>query len=313
MAFTALVRDVFGSDATHGPYAVATSDEVRGSITFSLRQSVWQERVLPCKGVYVVLFDLRKCKGGWRAMCGRFFQPADEKCLSKTQSKGNPEMISNSIEELLSEAKRRGVDTSKPAALAALSQGDMDEAVALSTMVGNVLGSEAAGASALLSSSNLPRDGVVNNREALEQLGFVFGDEVDEVLISVQLPEGWRKECDSKEDPRHNKLVDVRGRKRAHVFIKTASYDYTGYVQWSSRFGVNVIVEDGRDKYSLKDNEEAPFVGVVMDGDTEIHRTEAKVVTRRDYKAGEQLHRQAHEWLMAKYPNADKPFAHWDD
>lgn len=201
------------------------------------------------------------------------------------------------------------INSGNPAVLSAYARGDVHDALAMSKPNGIVAG-EAAAAASMLASNNLPKSGLVEYREALEQLGFVFGVDIDEVLIAVTLPEGWRKECDDNFDRRHNKLVDSQGRKRAHVFIKTTYYDYTGYVSWNSRFSVAVIVEDGRDKYDLKENEEVPFVGVVMDGGTEIHRTEAKVTTDSD---SEELRREASEWLMAKYPNADMPFAHWDD
>ncbi|MBM3231627.1 hypothetical protein FJZ28_04885 [Candidatus Peregrinibacteria bacterium] len=227
-------------------------------------------------------------------------------------------------DKLLEEARRLGINTSNPAVLATFVSGDIDAAVTMSKP-GGIRAGEAAGASAMLASNNLPKKGLVEYRETLEQIGFVFGDEIDKVLISVQLPEGWRKErewffapwssCQAASfvEWEHSKLVDGKGRKRAHVFLKVTSYDYTGYVNWHSRFNVNVIFADGRDGYALDNDEEALLVGVVMDGSTEIHRTEPQTATRRNYKVEEHLRNDAYEWLVAKYPDAEKPFAHWDD
>ncbi len=64
--------------AKHGPYAVATSEGVKGSITFSLGEGIWKEKSLPERGYVVLLNDLRKKRAGWRAEQARFLRPADE-------------------------------------------------------------------------------------------------------------------------------------------------------------------------------------------------------------------------------------------
>lgn len=63
------------------PYAVATADELDGSVTFSLQKNhgVWDENNLPLPGQKVILNDIRHHKGkGWRAFKARFFRPEDE-------------------------------------------------------------------------------------------------------------------------------------------------------------------------------------------------------------------------------------------
>ena len=63
----------------HGPYAVATAPQLKGSITFSLSEEVWQEKCTPEVGIAVMLGDLRQKTAGWRAMEARFFRPEDAK------------------------------------------------------------------------------------------------------------------------------------------------------------------------------------------------------------------------------------------
>jgi len=281
---TAVVQKIV-VEGPHGPYVVATSDDT-----------------------VVVLSDLRKKRAGWRAMSGRFFRPSDQ-----ASSKGEPEMRKATLtEQKIAEAERLGIDLSRPAILTAFANGDIEDAIAMSKPGGIVAG-EAAGAAAMRANKRLPKSGLLEHREALEQIGFVFGDEVDEVLVAATLPEGWGLVGNNPHDARHMALYDEQGRQRGHVFIKTTYYDYTGYMSWNSRYSVNVIVEDGRDKYDLVDDEEAPLVGVVMDGSTEIHRTEPQTATQRDYNASKQLSEKARQWLLEKYPQTDKPFAHWDD
>ena len=79
---TAIVQAIV-LNGKHGPYAVATSEKVDGSITFSLSRSVWQERGVPEQGVYVRLSRLRKKRDGWRAHHGRFLRPSDEQPAMK--------------------------------------------------------------------------------------------------------------------------------------------------------------------------------------------------------------------------------------
>lgn len=61
----------------HGAYAVATCKGV-GSITFSLDPPVWQEKDRPEPGMYVMLYELRRKRAGWRAQHGRFVKPSDK-------------------------------------------------------------------------------------------------------------------------------------------------------------------------------------------------------------------------------------------
>lgn len=76
----AVVQDV--CNGKHGRYAVATSEAIKGSITFSL-DSAWKESELPESGTFIVLNGLRKKKAGWRATSARFLNLSDEKEVKK--------------------------------------------------------------------------------------------------------------------------------------------------------------------------------------------------------------------------------------
>ncbi len=67
----------------HGAYAVATVEEVEGSITFSLEPTVWLEKQYPEEGEFVLLADIRKKRAGWRAKKGRFWRLSDEQSKQK--------------------------------------------------------------------------------------------------------------------------------------------------------------------------------------------------------------------------------------
>ena len=73
----AVVQDVI-SDGTHGPYVIATSEYVIGSITFSLKSDVWGENREPEQGNLVVLSDLDKKTSGGRARQPWYYTLATE-------------------------------------------------------------------------------------------------------------------------------------------------------------------------------------------------------------------------------------------
>lgn len=83
-AVCAVVQKIV-KDGKHGPYVVATSESVSGSITFALATGVWLEDYPPEEGEQVCLSSLRKKRAGWKAMTARsvrlsdgFKQPANE-------------------------------------------------------------------------------------------------------------------------------------------------------------------------------------------------------------------------------------------
>lgn len=110
----ALVQKVV-PEGKHGPFAVATSEGLEGSVTFSLEPTIWQEQEWPEEGMYVLLGKLRQKRAGWRAKTGRFFKPSDE----QTERSKQMETIVYEINE--NPATGRGLDTSLVAKMEAAS------------------------------------------------------------------------------------------------------------------------------------------------------------------------------------------------
>lgn len=82
-------------EGKHGPFAVATSDQLEGSVTFSLEPTVWEEKDWPEEGMVVLLGKLRQKRAGWRAKMGRFWKPSDEQTQQTERSKAMKEMNLN--------------------------------------------------------------------------------------------------------------------------------------------------------------------------------------------------------------------------
>ncbi|MFA5187732.1 MAG: Ig-like domain-containing protein [Patescibacteria group bacterium] len=80
-AINAIVQRVF-EEGEHGPYALAlpkNPDDLKGSVTFSLKKPVWDDKEdWPERGTCVVLSKFQRKPAGWRAKKARLFKPSDE-------------------------------------------------------------------------------------------------------------------------------------------------------------------------------------------------------------------------------------------
>lgn len=76
-AIKAVVQKIV-PEGKHGPFFVATSDNVGGSVTCSLEPTVWSGDEWPEEGEVVYLSRLRQKRAGWRAKAGRFWKLSDE-------------------------------------------------------------------------------------------------------------------------------------------------------------------------------------------------------------------------------------------
>jgi hypothetical protein len=105
------------------------------------------------------------------------------------------------------------------AALGALAAGDIENFYVAGTP-GGIEAQEKAGQVAFETSETLPKD---CPKEALEKLGFVFGEEADDIFVKVKFPDGWKKRATGHS--MWTDLLDETGKKRGSIFYKAAFYD----------------------------------------------------------------------------------------
>lgn len=120
-----------------------------------------------------------------------------------------------------------------PAAVQAAANGDLKNLIAATTS-GGIEAQEAAGQKSFVASQTLPKD---CPREDLETLGFVFGEDADDIFINVLFPEGW--EIKATDHDMHNNLIDERGRRRGEIFYKAAFYDRSAHMRLIHRYSVD--------------------------------------------------------------------------
>lgn len=144
----------------------------------------------------------------------------------------------------------------------------------------------------------LPIQGTTKERPQWEAMGFIFGDNADDIFVNVKFPEGWKKR--PTDHSMWTDLVDDKGRKRAGIFYKAAFYDRSSHVHLTRRFEIN----------PYKESREGFNCVVVTDGDKEVHN--AGEWADRDYKASDALREAAKSWLKENYPDWESASAYWD-
>ncbi|MCG7932330.1 MAG: hypothetical protein N0E44_20105 [Candidatus Thiodiazotropha lotti] len=185
-----------------------------------------------------------------------------------------------------------------PAALQAAVDGDFEN-LRVATTPGGIEAQEAQGQKDFATSQTLPKD---CPRVELEKLGFVFGDDADDLFVNVVFPEGWA--IRPTDHAMHSDLLDNKGRKRAAIFYKAAFYDRNADLSLTSRFSFGL-------DYGLEDAVQC----VIFDCGKEVRRTE-KVECERysgEYWAASKLLKEAAmEWLNNEYPEWQDALAYWD-
>lgn len=185
-----------------------------------------------------------------------------------------------------------------PAALSALTKGDIENFVTASTP-GGIEAQEAQGQRLLVASEQLPKEIRGATREQLTALGFEFGDDVDELFVACKLPAGWSKRASAHS--MHSDLIDDKGRVRAGIFYKAAFYDRRADMHLTARYKASNFVDGSAEGMYRVD---------VKDGETVIH--ELGEYNRRDFARGDALEAEALAWLTEKYPDWRNALAYWD-
>lgn len=196
-----------------------------------------------------------------------------------------------------------------PAALGALLKGDLGNFLTASTP-GGIEAQEAAGQKEFVGSETLPKKMLHGcDREKLESMGIVFGEDADDIFVNCQLPEGWKKV--PTEHSMWSELIDDKGRKRASIFYKAAFYDRIAHISLDTRFHATYMPEDDyKTDIPYEERQAGCWYGVVRDCGNVIYRTEP--LKNPMFEQQYELADAAQAWLEEKYPDWKDPLAYWD-
>lgn len=195
---------------------------------------------------------------------------------------------------------------------------DIENIMALATP-GGIEAQEARGQMQLVASQSLPIDGLewkfnrekydVTPKEYLTSLGFVFGEQQDDLFINVTLPEGWTME--PSDHSMWSYVTDADGRERISIFYKAAFYDRSAHFDLSLRFSRNEIYEDD-ERYK-----EGVIQWYVRDGDIVIYTSKEYPYDDKHndeyWKAKTSAEEDVAAWLSETYPDWASPMGHWED
>jgi len=114
-----------------------------------------------------------------------------------------------------------------PAALRAWLEGDIDNTMTPS----GIEAQEKQGQLSMVASAMFPINIKGKSIKELEKIGFVFGDPVDDLFQSCQLPQGWRIE--PTDHSMWSNIVDGDGAVRGMIFYKAAFYDRDAFATFN--------------------------------------------------------------------------------
>jgi hypothetical protein len=162
---------------------------------------------------------------------------------------------------------------------------------------------EAQGQHNFVGSDTLPTEMYANARVVLEAAGVKFGESVegDPLFCYAQLPPGWSKK--GTDHSMHSLLLDEKGRKRASIFYKAASYDRKASLSVCLRYSVNFDYN--------RQEKDGVAISHVMDCETIIHSTIPESTAGK--KSWEVTNQLAAQWLTEHFPNWKDAGAYWSD
>ena len=149
-------------------------------------------------------------------------------------------------------------------------------------------------------------------REQYKKMGIKVIDNHDDLFWNVQLPEGW--EIKPTEHHMWNVLIDDKGRQRARFFYKAAFYDRDAFINFSTRFNLEVThVADYNEDYDVW--RKSDIQGMIKDGEIIIQTTRS-VPAVEDYNDEDKIKKELWEELEAfmkdHYPDYKNINAYWD-
>jgi len=181
-----------------------------------------------------------------------------------------------------------------PAALRALVSGEIENFVAAATP-GGIEAQEKQGQTDFAGQQTLPKK---SPRLDLEALGFVFGEDADDIFVNVTFPVGW-----SKRPTAHSMwsdLLDDKGRERGNIFYKAAFYDRSAHMYLVTRFSY---------KTGYLPNEAVEIQVLDRANNEVVWCSESCESGNYDKRDG--LVEQARVWLQENHSDWQSPAAYW--
>lgn len=180
-----------------------------------------------------------------------------------------------------------------------------------------ILNQEKRGQNKLVNSDVLPHKFNHCTREDIENMGIIYLEEIDDLFSSVSLPDGWRKR--NTDHSMWSNLIDEKGRVRANIFYKAASYDRDAFISPKRRFSISTEPVGGWDserpyKYHsvVRDCEKVVFASPETSIEPDFNRNNPDIWREWLHEEKEKISDHSTRWLQENYPNWEDYKAYWD-
>jgi hypothetical protein len=199
-----------------------------------------------------------------------------------------------------------------PAALSALAKGDLENFL-VASQPGGIEAQEAQGQRDLVSSfDRLPARMSEKERELATKLGFVIGEPIDTVFVSVTAPEGWTLR--PTEHSMHSDILDANGVVRGGMFYKAAFYDRRATVSWNSRYTMQEKYGEGTITYSAIDTKTNEMVIEPVTLNEPPYPVDHNYTAYDEVRAANsKVYAKMVADLEARFPDYRDPAAYWND
>ena len=150
-------------------------------------------------------------------------------------------------------------------------------------------------------------------RQQYERMGIKIIDKFDDLLYSVELPEGW--EIRATDNSMWNYLIDNKGRTRASFFYKAAFYDRDAFINFCHRYHFSVLpFDEYKSKATYEERKFKPWKLHLMDSDVSIKVLIEFTPTTDDeyYKVDDTLAKIGRAYLDENYPGWEDINSYWD-
>lgn len=196
-----------------------------------------------------------------------------------------------------------------PAMLAAAAKNDIANLTVAATP-GGIERQEAQGQRDFVARETLPIKTNYCTREQLEKIGIKFGEQVDDLFVRVQLPQGWKIVPTAHSMWSH--LVDDKGRERAGIFYKAAFYDRDAHISLSQRFvpTQEYIHDTPPPKHEYKSPDRIQYVA--KDCGKVVFTAGELSYEDRNWDAQDALKKQVRQWLNQNFPQWEDPTVYWE-
>lgn len=193
-------------------------------------------------------------------------------------------------------------------AIAALNNNDIENFLVAATP-GGIEAQEARGQQTFVNSATLPKQFNFCERKELEQMGVKFGEDVDDLFVKVELPEGWRKV--PTDHSMWSKLLDDKDRERASIFYKAAFYDRKAHIFLKRFHSIEFdCLNDEREKVKWNDHTQRQYFVRTANGEVLFS---SETLGKDDYESDEKAGKDCRKWLDENRPEWNDVTTYWNE